>query len=217
MTDRGDLTFQGSVKTYFQTIEVAVAKIAGRSAVPAVLGGDHSVTYPVLHGVRQICPEISVVWLDAHPDIYTEYEGDPHSYACPLARILDDGGIAEVHQGGIRASSRELNDRLDSAGVYVYPAAGIDRMYGLALGGPVYLTVNIDVLDPTFAPDVGNPVPGGLSTRQLVDLIHSFDFHIVGFDVVKVNPVFDHAQITAAAAKAFMEIIGHISARSAHA
>ncbi|MFC1477767.1 agmatinase [candidate division KSB1 bacterium] len=212
----GDIPAEHNFEDFSQTVENTVGSAIKSGSVPVVLGGDHSITYPVIKGIRSVYDEINIIWLDSHPDIYPEYEGDPYSHACPLSRILELGGIGEVCQGGIRAATRVLNKRLQDAGVTVYTINELSRMSGLKLPGKTYLTIDIDVLDPAFAPGAGTPVPGGVSTRELINLIHSFDIDIAGFDVVEVNPAFDHAQITAAAAaKIVMETIGSIvSSRS---
>ncbi|MFC1730282.1 agmatinase [candidate division KSB1 bacterium] len=212
IVDVGNLPVHTDTEIMFDTIEQQVVRTVNNGSIPVILGGDHSITYPVVRGMRQVYDEINLVWLDAHPDIYQEYNGDKFSHACPLARILETGGIKSVHQGGIRATTPELNRYLTDADVHVYTIHSVSNMKHLSLAGKTYMTIDIDVLDPAFAPGVGNPVPGGMSTRELIDLVMTFELDIAGFDLVEVNPEYDHASITAAAgAKIIMEIIGKIT------
>jgi len=212
VVDGGNIEVVEPVSSYFDTIENRIARTAEEGSIPVIIGGDHSVIYPVVRGLKHIYDEINIVWLDAHPDIYPEYEGDPYSHACPLARILELNGIRKVYQGGIRALNRDLKRRLAEASVNVADINNIDMLHGLSFVGKTYLTIDIDVLDPAFAPGVSNPVPGGISTRELLNLIMSFDLDIVGFDVVEINPERDVSDITAAAGvKIIMDTIGRIA------
>ena len=209
--DAGNIAFAGDYGSYITSIEQKISEILQTDSVPVVLGGDHSIAYPVVRGMLNKYRSLNIVWLDAHPDIYPDYDGDRYSHACPMARILELNGIGTVVQAGIRATARNLDNSLQKAGVRVITTTRFEEVAGLALPGPTYLSVDIDILDPAYAPGVGNPVPGGISTRQLIDTIHSFNLSIVGLDVVEVNPDYDHASITAAAAaKIAIEIIGHI-------
>jgi len=209
--DAGNMVYTGNYESYTTSIEHKINEILQTDSIPVVLGGDHSITYPVVRGMLHKYHPLNIVWLDAHPDIYPEYEGDRYSHACPMARILELDGIGTVVQAGIRSTTRNLNNSLHEAGVQVITTARFEEIAGLSLPGSTYLSVDIDLLDPAYAPGVGNPVPGGISTRQLINTIHSFNFSVSGFDVVEVNPDYDHASITsAAAAKIVMEIVGHI-------
>ncbi len=211
IVDRGDMSITSDSEILFKGIEDAISAIAREGSIPVTLGGDHSITYPVVKGIRQIHNEINLLWLDAHPDIYSDYLGDRLSHACPLARIMEHGGVKNIYQGGIRATNRKLNESLAAAGVNVFNVGEFHKLKGLRLEGKTYVTIDIDVLDPAFAPGVGNPVPGGVSTRELIEVILSLDTEIIGFDVVEVNPDYDVSGITAAAgAKIVMELIGRI-------
>lgn len=209
--DAGNIIYTGNYKSYTASIEHKINEILQTDSTPVVLGGDHSITYPVVRGMLNRYNPLNIVWLDAHPDIYPDYDGDRYSHACPMARILELDGIGTVVQAGIRSTTRNLDKSLHEAGVQVITTARFKEIAGLSLPGPTYLSVDVDLLDPAYAPGAGNPVPGGISTRLLIDTIHSFNFSVAGFDVVEVNPDYDHASITsAAAAKIVMEIIGHI-------
>ncbi len=209
--DAGNIQPDEDTEKFIKTVEDHIYEITKSGSIPVSLGGDHSVTYPVVKGVHKHFKELNIVWLDAHPDVYEDYEGDLYSHACPLARILELDGIKDVIQGGIRATTRKLNEKIKSSGIKVYDPVHFNDMHGLTLDGPVYLSIDIDVLDPAYAPGVGTPVPGGMTTRDIINFIHSTDMDIVGFDLVEVNPDFDQSFITASvAAKIIIETIAQI-------
>lgn len=211
VSDAGDITYRGDYELFRSDIETFVSNILKRRSLPVALGGDHSITYPLVKGMLSEYKTLNIVWLDAHPDIYPEYEGDRFSHACPLARILELPGVNTTVISGIRATSNSLNKELQKSRVQVINSAQFEETSGLFLDGPTYLSIDIDVLDPAYAPGVGNPVPGGISTRDLINAIHSFRFPIVGFDLVEVNPHYDTSMITSCAgAKIVMETIAHI-------
>ncbi|MFC1554157.1 agmatinase [candidate division KSB1 bacterium] len=209
--DSGNIEFNNNFPEYFDLIERKVNEIAENDSIPVLLGGDHSITYPAVKGISNKYEDLNLVWLDAHPDIYPKYDGDPYSHACPLARILELNKTDRIVQAGIRATTRELDELLVKNKVEVIRCKDFCNVSGLKMEGPTYLTIDIDILDPAFAPGVGNPVPGGICTRKLIDVINSFEMDIIGFDIVEVNPGLDNSNITAmAAAKILMETIGRI-------
>ncbi len=211
IVDAGNIDFSGNNEDHIGLIEDHTREIIERGSIPVTIGGDHSITYPVVRAVRKKYSGLNIVWIDAHPDIYDEYEGDKYSHACPLSRIMELGGIANIIQGGIRATNRDLIKKQKENGIKVFGSNDFEKANGLCLEGPTYLSMDIDVLDPGFAPGVGTPVPGGISTRQLLNFIHTFNLQIIGFDLVEVNPEYDHASITAAAAaKIVMETIARV-------
>lgn len=210
--DLGNYLSGGDTEKYFAGISDIVEKTAAAGSIPVTLGGDHSIAYPVVRGLLRRYEKLNIVWLDAHPDIYEEYGGDRLSHACPLSRILETGQAGKVFIGGIRSVPKKLRKRIGEYGIKVFHVSDIPTMKHLEVIGKTYLSIDIDILDPAFAPGVGTPVPGGLPTRDLIDLIKTFNLDIAGFDLVEMNPEYDHAEITAAAgAKIVMETIGRIA------
>lgn len=209
--DAGDLSLPGTAPQAYQRIEEAVGRIVDGGAVPIVLGGDHAVTVPAFTAVAKRHRGISLLYLDAHPDLYPEYDGDPYSHACVVHRILELDGVdgSRVTQVGIRASTPAQREAAAAAGVRTVHAWEVDG-FSYQASGPLYLSVDIDVLDPAHAPGCGNPVPGGLSTRRLFDLLHALGgVELVGMDVVEVNPLLDPSGVTAlAAVRVVTEILG---------
>lgn len=215
IVDKGNLPYNGDYAQYLTEIESNVTAIVNEGAIPVTMGGDHSISFPLVKGVMNKYKTLNLVWIDAHPDLYDTFNGDKYSHACPVARILELDGIQSVVMGGIRASNTEMESTIRKNGIMVYRSSNFDEIYDLYLQGPTYLSIDIDVLDPAYAPGVSNPVAGGITTRQLLDAIQSFDFDIVGFDLVETNPKRDLSENTAlASAKVIMETIAKIIQRS---
>ncbi len=209
--DDGDLTLPTRIEEAEATIEAAVGGIVDGGAVPLLLGGEHGVTVPAFRAVQARHPHVRYLVLDAHPDLYPAYEGDPFSHACVSHRIAALPGMhGRITQVGIRATNPEQQTAADQTGVRTVGAWEVDAFDPITESGPTYLSVDIDVLDPAHAPGCGNPVPGGLSTRALIDLINRLDqVGIVAVDVVEVNPLLDPAGVTAlAAVRVITEVLG---------
>jgi arginase len=175
------------------------------------LGGDHSVTYPLVQAHARRYGALKIVHFDAHPDLYEEFEGNRLSHACPFARILEEGHAEHLVQVGIRGSNLHQREQAARYGVETLPAWDLRNAARLlsSLEGPIYLSVDLDVLDPAFAPGISHREPGGLSTRQLLDLIRTIPRRVVGADLVELNPSRDHDGLTArVAAKITKELLG---------
>ena len=206
--DIGDVTFSSRIPI-FESIEQAIRGLSAGGSRPLILGGDHSVTYPIVRALAPAHPGLTVVHLDAHPDLYDEFEGNPHSHACPFARIMEEELAGRLVQIGIRAMTPHQRAQAERFNVEVHEARSWSGSKKLSLKGPVYLSLDMDVLDPAFAPGVSHHEPGGLSTRDVLDLIQSLPSTLVGADIVELNPVRDPSGITTAAAAKFLkEILG---------
>lgn len=145
-------------------------------------------------------PDLDILHLDAHPDLYEELYGDRFSHACPFARILEEGLAKNLVQVGIRASTGAHRQKAAAFNVQTIAMREWQDDIALAFSNPLYISFDADVLDPAFAPGVSHHEPGGLSTRQVIQLLHRLEADIVGMDVVEVNPSRDVFGITAAAA-----------------
>lgn len=214
--DLGDLELPSTPADAWKQIEDAVGSILDAGSVPFVLGGDHAVTVPAFVAAYNRHPDLSFLVLDAHPDLYPDYGGDRYSHACVSHRLLDlDPALGKrMTQVGIRASNPLQKSVAEAHGVKTLHAWEVDD-FQYSVSGPVYLSIDIDVLDPAHAPGCGNPVPGGLSTRQLLNLLRSLDVELVGVDLVEVNPQLDTAGITAlAAARLVTEVMSILAYRS---
>ena len=190
-------------------IEAAVDRLCEAGARPIVLGGDHSVTYPVLRAVRRHRPRLTVVHFDAHPDLYDELDGDRLSHACPFARAMEEGLADRLVQVGIRAATGHQREQARRFGVETIDMRAWHAGGRPEADGPVYVSVDLDVLDPAFAPGVSHHEPGGLSVRDLLEAVAALGTRVVAADVVELNPDRDPAGVTAAvAAKVVKELAG---------
>lgn len=203
--DVGDLDFEGA--DTFQVIESAVASLLSRGVYVLSLGGDHAVTYPLVKAHAARYGPLNILQLDAHPDLYDEFDNNRYSHACPFARILEDGLAARLVQAGIRAMNPQQRAQAERFGVEVVEMRHWDLGFRPNFDGPIYLSLDMDVLDPACAPGVSHHEPGGPTMRELLGLIHRLRGPILGADVVEFNPERDPVGITAmAAAKLLKEI-----------
>ncbi|MER8003802.1 agmatinase [Streptomyces sp. NPDC095613] len=195
-------------------IEAAAQRLYSRADRIITLGGDHTVALPMLRAAHRHHGPVALIHFDAHLDTWDNMFGAPLTHGTPFRRAAEEGLVAVNHCAhvGIRhttPAAKDLEDdkelgfatisTLDVARGGIEHAA--DRLRARVADKPVYISIDIDVLDPAYAPATGTPEPGGLSTRELQMLLHSLaDLEIVGADVVEVSPAYDHAQITALAA-----------------
>lgn len=206
IVDLGDVDVTGDFSDISVRVEERVWEILSKDGLPIVLGGDHSISLPVVRAIVKKHPLLDILHFDAHPDLYEELYGDRYSHACPFARILDEGLAKNLVQVGIRASTGAHRQKASAFGVRTITMKDWQDDLTLAFSNPLYISFDVDVLDPAFAPGVSHLEPGGLSTRQVVNLLHGLEADIVGMDVVEVNPARDISGITAAAAvKVIME------------
>ncbi len=211
MVDLGDVDTSGDPDKSFALTEKAVAGILATGAAPLILGGDHSITYPVLKAFAAKFKPLDVLHFDAHPDLYDDLYGDRLSHACPMARVVEDGLAEAIVQVGVRAITASHRAKALKHGVRMVEMKDIGEPLFLKFRNPVYISFDLDALDPAFAPGVSHHEPGGLSTRQALQVIQGMKGRIVGLDVVELNPSRDVSGITAAAAfKVIKEVAGRI-------
>jgi len=212
LSDAGDLLLPPTGEAR-ALIEDGVGRLLAGGARPIALGGDHSVTYPALCALGRHHPGLTVLQIDAHPDLYADFEGNPFSHACPFARIMEEGLAARLVQVGIRAMNGHQHAQANRFGVEVIDMRAWMRGVRPVLSGPLYISIDLDGLDPAHAPGVSHREPGGLSVRDLLDLIQGLPAPLVGADVVEFNPGRDPLSLTApVAAKLVKEIAGRMMA-----
>jgi agmatinase len=208
--DLGDLDLPER-ETAFAEIELGIGRLLAHDLRVVTLGGDHSITYPILRAYAEAHPGLSILQLDAHPDTYDELDGNRYSHACPFARIMEEGLASRLVQVGIRTMTGHQREQAERFGIEVFEMRRWQRATEVAFEGPVYLSLDIDCLDPAFAPGVSHYEPGGMSTRDVLDLIHGLGGDLVGADVVEYNPERDPQGITRmVAAKLLKEILGRM-------
>lgn len=211
LADLGDVDTSGDVDKTFQRIEQGVRQILRKKARPIILGGDHSITYPVLRAMAKTYKSLDILHFDAHPDLYEDLYGDRHSHACPFARIMENGLAQGLTQVGVRAATADQRANARRFGSRMVEMKDFRDGLVLEFTRPLYISFDLDALDPAFAPGVSHHEPGGLSTRQALDLIHRLKADIIGLDVVECNPTRDPSGITAAAAvKIIKEVAGRM-------
>jgi arginase len=214
LVDHGDLRFDGTVDAW-DVIERGVGR-ALESGDPLIcLGGDHAITHPIMRAVRRRHPKLTILHIDAHADIYDAYEGNPRSHASPFARIMEERLADRLIQVGLRTINDHHRDQFERFGVEVVEAGRCGENLRFDITTPVYISLDIDGLDPAFAPGVSHREPGGLSTRQVINLIQTLDQPIVGADVVEFNPRCDIANLTAVVAAKLVKEIGGMMVRLA--
>lgn len=195
--------------TLLATIEAAIGALLDRGLRPISLGGDHAITYPILRAFAKRHPRLSILHVDAHPDLYDEFQGNRLSHACPFARIMEEGLAQRLVQVGLRTVNAHQRAQIARFGVEAIEMKDFRDGFDVAFDGPVYVSVDLDGLDPAFAPGVSHREPGGLSTRQTLDVISGVKAPVVGADVVEFNPRMDSTGMTAmVCAKLVKEIAG---------
>jgi agmatinase len=212
LSDHGDLELADVVSAR-AAIEAGVGAVYTAGHRPIALGGDHSVTYPILRAVAQVYPGVTILHIDAHADLYDVFEGDRFSHACPFARIMEEGLAARLVQVGLRTITPHQRDQMQRFEVDVFDMRRWSRGERPFTAGAVYLSIDLDGLDPAFAPGVSHREPGGLSVRDVIDLVHAVPGPVVGADVVEYNPRQDLQGVTASvAAKIVKELAGRMMA-----
>jgi len=204
LEDKGDF----EIKEYFEIEDITgIHLISGGKIL--TLGGDHSITFPIIKAHRNKFPELDILHIDAHCDLYHEFEGDKYSHACPFARIMENGLVNRLVQVGIRSLNTHQAEQAERYNVEIHQMKDLDLNNIPKFKNPVYISLDLDGLDPAFAPGVSHHEPGGLSSRQVMDLIQSIDAQVIGADIVEYNPSKDFQSMTAfLAAKLMKEIIG---------
>ena len=206
LLDHGDLPLQNNSDDRL-SIEAAIRERVGAGQRPLCLGGDHSISYPILRGLGSTHKNLTLVVVDAHPDLYDEFQGDPYSHACWLPRSLEEGLIKRVVQVGIRGLTPNQEKNISRFGIEVIDMRGWAAGKRPVLEGPIYLSIDIDGIDPAFAPGVSHREPGGLSVREVITLVQSLPAPLVGADIVEYNPDQDWQDVTArVAAKLVKEV-----------
>jgi agmatinase len=208
--DQGDLDLRDNAADARAAIREAIAAVRGHGHRPLLLGGDHSITYPILQGFVGGAPS-AIVHFDAHGDLYDVFEGDRYSHACPFARIMEERLTQRLIQVGVRTLTAHQREQVAKFGVDVF---GPDRWRDVlpivaALAGAVYVSLDLDVLEPMLAPGISHPEPGGLTVRDVLEVLQAIGGPIIGADVVEYNPVNDVRDLSArVAAKFVKEIAG---------
>jgi agmatinase len=215
VVDAGDVTANPfSIEEALGQIEAASRSLLERADRLLTLGGDHSIALPLLRAIAAKHGPVAVVHFDAHLDTWETYFGARNTHGTPFRRaseegLIDRSGCLHVGIRGPLYSTHDLGDDAD-LGFQIVTSAELDsigaqgvveRIRARVRDRPVYVSIDIDVLDPAFAPGTGTPEAGGMTSRELLAAVRSFaDLKLIGADIVEVAPAYDHAQITGVAA-----------------
>ena len=210
--DAGDIT-PSQADMPIET-EQAAGRLYEAGLKVMAFGGDHSVTYPLVKAAAKAHPNLSILHFDAHPDLYDNFEDNPHSHASPFARIMEAGLAKRLVQVGIRTINGHQREQANRFGVEVLTMKNWQDVFNINFDSPLYITFDMDCLDPAFAPGISHWEPGGLSTREALSVIQSLRSNIIGADVVELNPTRDLLNVTEmVAAKVFKEIVAKMLMR----
>lgn len=196
--DHGDIAFDTTDPAQaFKTIKSRISALLGNNEKVLSIGGDHSVSYPVVSAFLEKYEHLNILHIDAHADIYDNFDDNPYSHASPFARLLESGKIKNLTQVGIRTLNQHQREQVERFGVHVIEMKEFNMDFISELQHPLYISLDMDGLDPAFAPGVSHHEPGGLSTRQVIGIIQKIPVEIVGADLVEYNPMRDINNMTA--------------------
>jgi len=203
INDLGDL----SVNTFEEIFSQLSLNVTTKEPF-LFLGGDHSITFPIVKRMHELHGAFDILHFDAHGDLYDEYEEDKFSHACPFARIMENKFAERLIQIGVRTINQHQKEQVKRFGVEVYGMRDLHLPKQLRFDKPLYISIDVDGFDPAFAPGVSHQEAGGLTPRYVIDFLQDLKCPIIGADIVEFNPVRDHAGITAAlCAKLMKELI----------
>ena len=216
--DMGDLELPlGEKKIAFVLIQKALRKILSKNKFPVLLGGDHLITFPILEEILQVYPNLHLLHLDAHTDLREDYLGETLSHSTVIRRVTEQIGRARLSQIGIRSGTEEEFVLAKEMKSIVSPGQNSLRAMVRRLGTrPVYITLDLDLFDPSLLPGVGTPEPGGLTFQAFISLLKVLNsLHVIGFDIVELTPDYDPTQISSVTASVILrEMILAFSVKS---
>ncbi|WP_191566626.1 agmatinase [Metabacillus idriensis] len=213
--DAGDIPLPfGNPQRSLDIIEDFVEKVLAEEKFPLGMGGEHLVSWPVIKAMYKKYPDLAIIHMDAHTDLREEYEGEPLSHSTPIRKAANLIGPPNVYSFGIRSGMKEEFQWAKEAGMHISKFEVLEPLKEVLpklAGRPVYVTIDIDVLDPAHAPGTGTVDAGGITSRELLASIHAIansDINVVGADLVEVAPIYDNSEQTAnTASKLIREMI----------
>jgi agmatinase len=210
--DAGDLVLPfGNTKNALNMIKEQVSDILNKGKFPFLLGGEHLVSLPAIESVYAKYENLKIIHLDAHTDLRDDYLGEKYSHSTVMRRVWDLVGDEKIYQFGIRSGTKEEFSWSELGHTYInkYDLSGIDTVIEQIKKYPIYITIDLDVLDPSLFPGTGTPEAGGISYKELEKLFTSISqLNVVGADIVELSPHFDASGVsTAVACKVLREMI----------
>ena len=211
--DIGDLDLpMGLVEESLDIVYDTTKQILKDNKLPMMIGGEHLVTYPVVRALKEKYPDLHIIHLDAHTDLRDSFLGRELSHATVLKRCYDILGDGRIYQFGIRSGDKHEFDFAKEGHVFMrkFDFVGLEDVIEKIKDKPVYITIDLDVLDPSIFPGTGTPEPGGVTFKDLLDATIKFEKlnNVVGADLVELAPMLDSSNVsTVVAAKALREMI----------
>ncbi len=196
--DCGDIVFKDTnPKKAFTAIKNKISSLIKDNSKVISIGGDHSVSFPIISAFADKYEGLNILHLDAHADLYDNFDNNPYSHASPFARLMETGKIKSLTQVGIRTLNTHQREQAHKFGVNVIEMKDLQFDFIKTLQSPLYISLDLDVLDPAFAPGISHHEPGGMATRELIRIIQNIPLDIVGADIVEYNPMRDINNMTA--------------------
>jgi agmatinase len=215
--DYGDLDVQNlTSKEVFETTKTFTSTLLAKKKIPIAIGGDHSITPGIIAAFPK---DIAVISLDAHMDFRQKYKNDIYNHACVIRRVADHIPLRNIAVIGIRSAEKEEYEQTQELGLFFHDAFTINKIgIGKSIqkikthlkGKQIYLTLDIDVVDPAYAPGTSTPEPLGLTPMDVLEIIEAFSPQLIGCDIVEVCPPYDHGQTAILAAKFIQTCISGI-------
>jgi len=213
--DAGDIPLPfGNPQRSLNMIEEYIDQLLAADKFPLGMGGEHLVSWPVMKAMYKKYPDLAIIHMDAHTDLREEYEGEPLSHSTPIRKVAELIGPENVYSFGIRSGMKEEFQWAEENGMHISKFEVLEPLKEILptlAGRPVYVTIDIDVLDPAHAPGTGTVDAGGITSKELLASIHAIaksDLRIVGGDLVEVAPIYDPSEQTAnTASKLIREMI----------
>ncbi len=205
--DMGDLELPlGEKREAFRRIRKALQKVLASKKFPILLGGEHLVTLPIVEEILKVYPDLSLVQIDAHADLRKEYLGETLSHSTVMTEIKTLLGKDRLFQLGIRSGTKEEFEHARMLKSIVSWERTSLRTLVRRLGArPVYVSLDVDVIDPGLLPGVGTPEPGGLTFQELLSILKMLQsLHVIGFDLVELTPDYDPSQISSVTASVIL-------------
>jgi len=201
--DMGDLELpQGEKKKSLDLIKKAIRKILSKNKFPIPLGGDHLLTLPIIEEIIQVYPNLHLLHLDAHADLRGDYLGETLSHSTVMRRVGDRLGKGKLFQIGIRSGTEEeFKLAKERRSIVSSDKRSLGEMVNRLGSRPVYVTLDLDLFDPSLLPGVGTPEPGGLTFQEFISMLKVLrSLHVIGFDLVELTPDYDPTQISSVTA-----------------
>src|SRR4030042_5380832 len=205
--DMGDLELPlGEKKISLGLIRKALGKILREKKFPILLGGDHLITLPIIEEILLFYPHLHIIQIDAHTDLRKDYLGESFSHSTVMRKVVDHLGEGRLFQIGIRSGTEEefkLARKMKS--IVSFDTVSLISMIKRLRNQPVYITLDLDVIDPSLLPGVGTPEPGGFTFQEFISLLKKLlTLHVIGFDIVELTPDYDPTQVSSITASVIL-------------